>query len=138
MLGKVELDEMIINDAGQIVWDIWYSLPDRYTGVTLGPAVVMPNHFHGVVIIEGRNETPAPSNPVSASTTISNQMVRRKMLVPLVVGYFKMNTSKRINLHMGTAGSRIWHRNYYEHIIRNDVDGARIERYILSNPSNWA
>ena len=59
------------------------------------------------------------------------------MLLPLVVGYFKMNTAKRINLFRQTTGVPIWQRNYYEHIIRSDNEYAQIAEYILTNPLNW-
>jgi len=42
------------------------------------------------------------------------------MLLPTVLGYFKMNTSKAINALRGTPGTPVWQRNYYEHIVRND------------------
>lgn len=32
---------------------------------------------------------------------------------------------------------RLWQRNYYEHIIRNDDDLANIRRYIAENPLKW-
>jgi REP element-mobilizing transposase RayT len=33
--------------------------------------------------------------------------------------------------------TKIWQRNYYEHVIRNQVDYSRIEQYIIDNPTNW-
>ena len=59
------------------------------------------------------------------------------MTLPLIVGYFKMNTAKRINLLRGCPGAPVWQRNYYEHIIRNDEEHLRIHLYIESNPQNW-
>ena len=62
---------------------------------------------------------------------------RRRMTIPLVVGYFKMNTAKRINQIIGSEGIPVWQRNYYEHIIRNDAEYNKIHVYIESNPANW-
>jgi putative transposase len=59
------------------------------------------------------------------------------MTLPIVVGYFKMNTSKRINELLDSHGIPIWQRNYYEHIIRNNDDHYRIQSYIESNVDNW-
>jgi putative transposase len=67
----------------------------------------------------------------------ARRMNRRKMLLPKVVGYFKMNSSKQINLLNHTEGNPVWHRNYYEHIISNDEEYATIAAYIESNPENW-
>ena len=51
LFGNIAVDEMRLNEAGQIVWEVWNSLPARYAGITLDAAVVMPNHFHGIIII---------------------------------------------------------------------------------------
>jgi putative transposase len=61
---------------------------------------------------------------------------RRRMTITLVVGYFKMNTAKRINKILGSEGVPVWQRNYYEHIIRNETEYERIHLYIESNPAN--
>jgi REP element-mobilizing transposase RayT len=51
MFGQIEKGQMQLNEFGGIVWHIWQSLPARYPQINLGPAVVMPNHFHGVIEI---------------------------------------------------------------------------------------
>jgi len=33
--------------------------------------------------------------------------------------------------------TRLWQRNYYEHIIRNEKDLQGVIDYILLNPQNW-
>ena len=67
----------------------------------------------------------------------SNRKERRSMLLPIVVGYFKMQSAKQINIFRNSAGQPIWHRNYYEHIICNDKEFESISDYIEFNPSNW-
>lgn len=128
LFGEIKDGEMHLNDAGQIVWDVWNSLPARYPQIALGTAVVMPNHFHGNVIIN--------AIPVGAIHE-SPLRERRRMTLPLVVGYFKMNTAKRINEILGSQGIPVWQRNYYEHIIRNDKEYNRIHLYIEANVYNW-
>lgn len=59
------------------------------------------------------------------------------MTLPLVIGYFKMNSAKRINQLRNTPGQAVWQRNYYEHIIRDDGEHRDIHLYIESNPANW-
>lgn len=60
------------------------------------------------------------------------------MLLPKIVGYFKMNTAKRINELRGTPGVPVWQRNYYERIIRSDRELNAVRDYIQHNPLNWA
>jgi REP element-mobilizing transposase RayT len=55
-----------------------------------------------------------------------------------IIGQFKSAATKRLNGMRSTPGATVWHRNYYEHIIRNDADLNRIRRYIADNPLRWA
>ena len=60
------------------------------------------------------------------------------MTLSKIIGWFKMNTAKRINVIRGSSGISVWQRNYYDHIIRNDADLDRIRTYIVNNPLQWA
>jgi REP element-mobilizing transposase RayT len=60
------------------------------------------------------------------------------MTIPLVVGRFKMASSKRINAWRKTPGIPIWQRNYYEHVIRDENSLECIRAYIADNPARWA
>jgi putative transposase len=51
---------------------------------------------------------------------------------------FKSAVTKRINILRGTPGVSVWQRNYHEHIIRDENSLARIRRYIMDNPRQWA
>jgi len=62
---------------------------------------------------------------------------RRNMLLPKVMGYFKMNTAKKINLIRNTPGIPVWQRNYYERVIRNQEELELARNYILKNPVKW-
>jgi len=54
-----------------------------------------------------------------------------------VVAYFKYRSAKRINALWGTAGERLWQRNYYEHVVRDERDLERLRGYIDENPARW-
>jgi REP element-mobilizing transposase RayT len=59
------------------------------------------------------------------------------MLIPQIVGYYKMNTAKIINHIRNTPHKPVWQRNYYKHVIRNEDKLNRIREYILNNPLQW-
>lgn len=59
------------------------------------------------------------------------------MIIPKLIGKFKMLSSKKINLLRNSEGNKIWQRNYYEHIIRNEVEYLKISEYIENNPILW-
>ncbi len=60
------------------------------------------------------------------------------MLLPKMIGYFKMNAAKRANETRSTPGVAFWQRNYYEHIVRNERELHAIRQYIHNNPLKWA
>ena len=97
LLGNVIDGEMILNQFGNIVLECWNSLTGRYTNIELDKFVVMPNHLHGIIKIIDRaiHESPLQSNKT---------MERRRMLIPKVVGYFKMNAAKQVNITRNTSG----------------------------------
>ncbi len=88
----------------------------------------MPDHFHGIIEIVGDVHEPP---------LLNHSQPRRVMTIPLVVGYFKMNTAKQINNVRETPGNYVWQRNYYDKIIESDEDYGSISEYILTNPSRW-
>jgi REP element-mobilizing transposase RayT len=143
LFGAVVNGEVTLNEAGKIVWDIWQKLPERYPNIVTDQAVVMPNHFHGtlfitdgVPVVGAFHETPL-RRELEDETPEEYRLRRRRMLLPKVVGYFKMNTAKAINLLLNSTGIPIWQRNYYEHIIRSEEDLERIRNYIYYNPQQW-
>ena len=126
LFGNLVDGEMMLSDFGKIVTEKWEWLEAQYEYVELGSWVVMPNHFHGILLINGRGG----SRPTPTPTTTK----------PLggLIGAFKTVSSKQINLLRRTDGIPVWQRNYYEHIIRNEREMDRISRYIEYNPLRWA
>jgi REP element-mobilizing transposase RayT len=92
----------------------------------------MPNHIHGIIFIVGAiHELPLQQNE------FPQLIQRRKMLLPKIIGRFKMNAAKQINQIRQTPGIPVWQCNYYEHIIRNDNELNKIREYIINNPLTW-
>jgi len=123
LFGEIVNEMMILNKLGEIVADKWQWLETQYDYVELGAWIVMPNHFHGVLIIRRGDSRIAPTQKIK----------------PLgrLIGVFKTVSTKHINLLRNTEGQIVWQRNYYEHIIRNEREWDNIHRYIESNPSMW-
>lgn len=132
ILGNVTDGKPILNQFGNIVLECWNSLTRRYANIELDKFVVMPNHVHGIIKIIDNvgaiHELPLQSNKI---------VERRRMLIPKVIGYFKMNAAKQINIMRNTSGIPFWQYNYYEHIIRNVDKLNKIREYIQNNPLKW-
>lgn len=137
LFGTIENNVMELNEVGKIASNIWTGLDQHYPITKTDAFIVMPNHIHGIIeIIDSpvgaihelhlRNEQP-----------VTDPKHRRKMLVPLMVGRYKMQVSKQINLFRKTPGLSVWQRNYYEHIIRNEEALQHIREYINLNPLLW-
>jgi putative transposase len=158
LFGKITDGEMHLNEAGRIVLEFWEKLSERYPGVVLDEMIIMPNHLHGIVFITDDAPEPVGAVPVRAvpvpvraihelplqeqelrgyETPEEYRIRRRRMLLPKLVGYFKMNTAKAINILLNSSGVPVWQRNYYEHIIGTEDELARIRNYIYDNPQQW-
>jgi len=127
LFGEIIDGKMKLNRYGEIVASTWQWLERQYSYIELGAWIVMPNHFHGILIIHddrrgGSRTAPTPT--------------KRKSLGRLI-GAFKTVSTKHINLLRGTSGSIVWQRNYYEHIIRNERDLENKTGYIEANPILW-
>jgi putative transposase len=138
LLGNIGNGEMTLSEAGIIIKKWWNILPGKYFQIQLDEYVIMPNHFHGIVVINHNvgaiHELPLQHDHPSKT----NEMImRRRMLLPLVIGYFKMNASKQINVIRNTLNHPVWQRNYFEHIIRNEKQYWAIKQYIQDNVKNW-
>ena len=77
-LGKIEMREMILNEYGRIIEQCWFDLVNHYHNLQLGAFVIMPNHIHGIMIIDNSRETTdrvdgcgvvPPRNPVHDPVT---------------------------------------------------------------------
>jgi len=137
LFGEVVDGEMRLNDAGQMVQDVWDELPAFYPSVQTDAFIVMPNHIHGIIILVGADPCVCPDEigqPQMIAPT--------RLSLPDVVHRFKTMTTKRYIDGVKKFGwtpfrRRLWQRNYYEHIIRNDHALQRIREYIWTNPLRW-
>ena len=130
LFGEVLDGEMILNETGRMVTELWLAIPDHFSNVELGEFVVMPNHIHGIISITNVGATHASPLPIISNGPGSGSL-------GAIVGSFKSATSKRIHELTKSHDHRLWQRNYYEHVIRNERDHQAIYDYILANPGNW-
>jgi len=135
LLGNVVNGKVRLNEYGNVVQTSWEWLNKNYTYVDLDEWTVMPNHLHGIIIILG-NANNLISLRRGGSRTAPTCNSNRKPLGRLI-GAFKTVSTKRINQIRGTPGARVWQRNYYDRIIRNNSELNKLRRYILDNPLKW-
>ena len=151
MFGEVVDGEMTMNDTGSIATVIWESLPDRFPLVDLDAFVVMPNHIHGIVVINEdptvaaqfiapkahrtQTEDSSSNTPTGKQGAINCAATKRGTSLGNIIRVFKAATTDTIR-RSGATSFR-WQNNYYDHIVRNERDLERIRIYIAANPGIW-
>ena len=119
--------QLKINLYGKIVREEWLRAAELRENVELDEFVVMPDHLHGIIILNQAGTVPrAPtlesfSKPTSAS-------------LPTIIRYFKAAVTRRIRLTGAKLDHKFWQRGYYEHIIRKTEDINLLREYIIYNP----
>ena len=104
----------------------------------------VPSPITSNAIRRGEVSSPITSNAIRRGEVLSpitsNAPRRGEVPSPTlgkIMAYFKYQSTKHINQHHNTPGKRIWQRNYYDHIIRDDPDLQRLRQYIQNNPMEW-
>ena len=91
-------------------------IEQKYDSIRIDDFVIMPNHIHLIIQNTGEGGT----SPL------------HKIIIEL-----KTYTTKKYNEFNKTRGLKLWQRNYYEHVIRNEKEYYLIKQYIQDNPLNW-
>ena len=139
LFGEIVDRQMILNDAGRMVQQCWYHIPAHFPHAELDVFVVMPNHFHGILVLTDRgigvNVGAKNFSPLQPSSPPSKRPVGTSKTIGSIVRGFKIGVTKWVRHHTGVHD--VWQRNYWEHIIRNETDMNQIREYIRNNPAQW-
>ncbi len=139
---------MQMNAAGEMVSVWWKHLAEKYLAVELDAYVVMPNHFHGIIVINryaasvgaaqrGRPEKPTPSESSGAGTPA------RPYTLSDMMRWFKTMTTNHYIRGVDEQGwkafpGKLWQRSFHDRIIRDEREWDALRGYILTNPARWA
>ena len=120
LFGEIADGELRLNAAGDMVRAWWERLPGKFPALEIDHCVVMPNHFHGMVLLDG--------GQTGLSTAIQ---------------WFKAMTTnayiRGVNEHGWIPFERhLWQRSFHDHIIRDQRGLAMIRGYIETNPARWS
>lgn len=137
--GDVVNGDMKLSHVGIIADILWHEIKNHAKNIELGEYVVMPNHVHGILVLNG--------NAVSAGTThaLSLQSINQtpaqsrfknqgKNTLSSIIGSYKSAVTR----HSHRLGYEFeWQPRFHDHIIRNEEEYQRISAYIKANPSKW-
>jgi REP element-mobilizing transposase RayT len=153
---------MELNDAGRMIAETWREFPEKYPGNSIDEFFIMPNHVHGIVtIVLDTAVGAAPcGRPLNMSNDYEEQLEdedrkrnkgqprgvaptdEKRMSLSDIIHRIKSWTTKLYSVGVIQNGwepfpGRLWQRNYYERILRNDDELNRIRDYISRNPMTW-
>jgi len=133
LFGDIIQGEMVLNDAGKMIKKWYKELENKYPDKISHQMVIMPNHFH--CIIEN-----GPNNNNNNVYGMENKIY--DATIGDAIGWFKTMTTNAYIHGVKTQNwkrfnKRLWQRNYWEHIIRDEQAFDRISVYIADNPKNW-
>ena len=174
LFGRVVDGEMRMNDAGKMVKRWWLELNRKFHTICTDVYVVMPNHFHGIVMIVESDDVavrpnagahvgaplprleaglasdagahvgaPLPRSEAGWAFGVGADLrVCPDVSLSTVMQWFKTMTTNEYIRGVKTLGwlpfpRRLWQRNYYDHIVRNERTSRLIQQYIVDNPLRW-
>jgi len=147
MFGEIAKDQMWLNNAGFMVKTWWQKVTGKFPSVQIDEYVVMPNHFHGIINIVGATLCGRPDVDVADGKLAQthNRLGQSHRIAPtlgVIVNWFKTMTTNEYIWGVKEKDwmpfpGKLWQRNYYEHIIRDEDELNRFRQYIADNPANW-
>ncbi|MGB7573415.1 MAG: transposase [Thermodesulfobacteriota bacterium] len=125
--GKIEKEQKTLNGYGEVAKDFWVEIPPHFDDVKIDEFTIMPNHMHGILIVE--------KNRVGNAYMRSLQD-RTKMLLSKTVQQFKSSVTRKIHSIQNDFKFQ-WQKSFYDHIIRNEKSLSHVRQYIVDNPLKW-
>ncbi len=127
LFGDISENSMILNNLGKIAEKCWNNIPLHFPHMALDSYIIMPNHIHGIISINQaikKGEYYSPLQSRGTSKTIGS-----------AIRGFKIGVTQWARKN--TAFHDLWQRDYYEHVVRNEVSLNQIKEYIIHNPETW-
>jgi len=145
--GNIKNGIMQLSEIGKLAEQYWLEIPNHFPFVELGNFVVMPNHVHGILIIN-KIDNPTLSSTesvktrhclvskINLNTTIGSLRFQNqgKNTISSIVGSYKSIVTKTSRQTHSDFG---WQSRFHDHIIRNSKSFDIIQNYIFENPLKW-
>jgi len=154
--GKIIDTTIELSAIGLLVHQFWCEIPDHFPFISLDAFVIMPNHIHGIIIID-KSEYKKVDVAINVDATVETQNIASlpsPLLIPSSLSHSPIGNKfgpQSQNLASIVRGFKIgvtkfagvnniefkWQSRYHDHIIRNEESFQRIEHYIINNPARW-
>ena len=160
--GKIVNKEIVLSEIGLLANNFWAEIPKHFPNVELGNFQIMPNHMHGILIInnminvEGTlhcnvsdvnalhcNVSDVNALHCNIYTKQNNTLQCNASTVNISPKPGSISTIIRSYKSVVTKNSRFinsnfeWQPRFHDHVIRNSESFEKIQNYIENNPINW-
>ena len=136
--GEIVEGEMRLSEIGKIAKKYWLEIPKHFKNIGLDEFIIMPNHIHGIIVIEYKiNNNVETRHGVSLQKNENNFNQFSKMVknsISSIINQFKSSVKRYANKNKIPFH---WQPRFYDHIIRNEKSLDEIRQYIKTNPLKW-
>jgi putative transposase len=135
--GEIVEGNFIKSKWGEIVENCWNETVELREGeVSIDVFQVMPNHFHGIIVIGDKKKLPKVIGFPDTTSEKETFKSPSKTIGAIIRG-FKASVTSKIQKLENVDDLKLWQRNFYERIIRDEQELYRIQNYIRQNPEKW-
>lgn len=129
----IKLDKVELTSIGKVVEAEWLKTPQIRTGLTLGTYVIMPDHFHALILL---HENPVEAHSYAPLTgSFKNKFGPQKRNLSSIIRGFKGACTKKIKIINPEFS---WQRSFHDRVLRDQQELERVEEYIVNNPLKWS
>ena len=139
--GNIVNSKMQLSQTGKIAQQHWSEIPQHSKYTYLDEFVIMPNHIHGIIVINNPNNPhrDVPWNvPTDDDCDIARMMSKLSLKsgsLSVIIRSYKSSVTR--SRRQNDDNNFRWQSRFYEHIIRNEKSLNNIRRYIINNPAKW-
>jgi putative transposase len=142
LFGEINAGIIKHSEIGKAIHDCWLNVSEHFNFVTLDEFIIMPNHLHGIIFIkESGGKGEAFDSDLDVLTSTNALRLRQVGTQPgslnAIIQNFKSVSTRLLNKQFFEPENRIWQRDYYERIIRNERELNAIRQYVRDNSLNW-
>jgi len=137
--GDIINGKMKLSKIGKIAEKFWGEIPIHFSFTKLDKFIVMPNHIHGIIIIQNNVdihnvETQNFASLQNIKPIYKNQFGPQSKNLSSIIRGYKAGVKKWATMNKIEF---IWQPRFYEHIVRNEKSLNTIRKYIIDNPAKW-
>lgn len=147
LFGTINNATCELSYIGKMIEESWCDIPLHYPDVKLDEYIIMPDHIHGIIVIEQNLEREVRENRLMIDRNEKNRVKKisdgqgRPSLLEIVRWFKSLTTHKYWLMEQDTRNpkaGKLWQRSYADRVIRNEYELNQKRHYIAENPLRWS